>query len=272
MKSAIFALLVASTSAIRMNESPFVQTPTPTVIAGMGGMAGPRVCEMGANTNDTGHGGCLPQTNYTVPVSSGKLANPSPPIGGVQHNKEAEGPNATPRAGRGGMVYIPFAYSQKNSMQMTQVSDPSLSDQEEANYQKVYDAEQTRLKAANKALKDTIVSEEAVKTDSDVDYRKAHSDGLAPLISKGTGVVHAQKSSMQMTQVSDPSLSDQEEANYQKVYDAEQTRLKAANKELKDTIIAEEKVKTDSDVEYRAAHSKGLAPLIAKGIGIGGGK
>ena len=72
---------------------------------------------------------------------------------------------------------------------MTQVSDPSLSDQEEANYQKVYAAEQTRLKAANKELKDTIVSEEKVKTDSDVDYRKAHSDGLAPLIGKGAGVV-----------------------------------------------------------------------------------
>tara|TARA_B110000285_G_C14951138_1_gene526844 strand:- start:238 stop:363 length:126 start_codon:yes stop_codon:yes gene_type:complete len=31
---------------------------------------------------------------------------------------------------------------------------------------------------------------------------------------------------MQFMQMNTPSLSDQEEANYQKVYDAEQTRLK----------------------------------------------
>ena len=47
-----------------------------------------------------------------------------------------------------GMVYIPFAYAQQHSMQMTQVSDPSKADAEEEAYQKVYDAEQIRLKAA----------------------------------------------------------------------------------------------------------------------------
>ena len=44
------------------------------------------------------------------------------------------------------MVYIPFAYAQKNAMQMTQISEPSKADEEEAAYQKVYDAEQTRMK------------------------------------------------------------------------------------------------------------------------------
>ena len=114
----------------------------------MGGMPYPRVCEMGANNGDVGFKGCDPQTKYTVPASSGKLANTAWPVGGKQGKKEAVGPNEIPRAGRGGMVYIPFAYAQQHSMQMTQVSDPSKADAEEAAYQKVYDEEQIRLKAA----------------------------------------------------------------------------------------------------------------------------
>jgi hypothetical protein len=78
-----------------------------------GGMADPRICEMAANTKDVGFKGCLPQTKYTVPVISGKRANPSPPIGGLA-KKEEPGKDDIPAKGRaGGMVYIPFAYSQK---------------------------------------------------------------------------------------------------------------------------------------------------------------
>lgn len=58
MKSAIVALLVASSSAVKV--SPWTQTPNPSVPVGMGGMAGPRICEMGANTKDVGFSGCLP--------------------------------------------------------------------------------------------------------------------------------------------------------------------------------------------------------------------
>jgi len=50
-----------------------------------------------------------------------------------------------------------------------------------------------------------------------------------------------------VTLVQTPSLSDQEEANYQKVYDAEQTRLKAAQKTLADQVTANE--------TYRSKHA-----------------
>jgi hypothetical protein len=81
----------------------------------MGGMPYPRVCEMGANTGNVGFEGCDPQTKYTVPVSSGKLADTAWPVGGKRPEgwKAAEGPNTFPQAGRGGPVYIPFAYAQQ---------------------------------------------------------------------------------------------------------------------------------------------------------------
>ena len=53
MKSAIIALLVVSTSAVQI-RAPWTQTPTPEVAVGIGGMAQPRICEMGANTGDVG--------------------------------------------------------------------------------------------------------------------------------------------------------------------------------------------------------------------------
>ena len=56
-----------------------------------------------------------------------------------------------------------------------------------------------------------------------------------------------------------PSLSDQEEANYQKVYAAEQTRLKAANKELKDTIK-----NLEEKVTLAQAHAKELEKGFSK--------
>ena len=87
----------------------------------MGGMAGPRICEMGATNDDVGFSGCEHQTKYTPPVRSIRRAqyDPAPPIGGAQklreegNNQKVEGPNTTPRAGRGGAVYIPFPIGQK---------------------------------------------------------------------------------------------------------------------------------------------------------------
>ena len=51
----------------------------------MGGMAGPRICEMGATNDDVGFSGCEHQTKYTPPVRSIRRAqyDPAPPIGGV---------------------------------------------------------------------------------------------------------------------------------------------------------------------------------------------
>lgn len=77
-------------------------------------MANPRICEMAANNGDVGFSGCLPQTKYTAPVAPSPMkAVRNPPIGGARPAgwKAAEGPNETARAGRGGMVYIPFAYA-----------------------------------------------------------------------------------------------------------------------------------------------------------------
>jgi len=96
-------------------ESPWTQTPTPDVIAGNIGMAGPggRICEQAATNGDVGFDGCLQQTKYTVPVISGKRAVRNPPIGGARPKgwEPATGPNTFPQAGRGGNVYIPFAYA-----------------------------------------------------------------------------------------------------------------------------------------------------------------
>ena len=87
------------------------------------------------------------------------------------------------------MVYIPFAYAQKNAMQMTQVSEPSKADEEEAAYQKVYDAEQTRMKKAEKDMAEVVKDEEENKALRDSNHRKFTSEELAPLIAKGPGVV-----------------------------------------------------------------------------------
>jgi hypothetical protein len=95
MKSAIIALL-ATTAAVQI-RAPFTQTPNPTVIAGMGGMAGPRICEMGANNDDVGFSGCEPQTKYTPPVRSIERAVTTGD--GGKHIKgweAATGPNTTP--------------------------------------------------------------------------------------------------------------------------------------------------------------------------------
>ena len=152
-------------------------------------MAGPRVCEMGANNGDVGFSGCEAQTKYTVPVASGKLADTKWPVGGKQGKDTLEGPNDIPRAGRGGSVYIPFAYSQKNSMQMTQISEPSKADKEEEDYQKVYDVEQARQKAAEVEMAKVVKDEEETKADRDANHRTFTSEELAPLIAKGQNVV-----------------------------------------------------------------------------------
>lgn len=55
MKFAIIALL-ASTSAVQIRDPAWAYNNIP----GMGGMAQPRICEMGANTKDVGFGGCEP--------------------------------------------------------------------------------------------------------------------------------------------------------------------------------------------------------------------
>jgi len=107
-------------------------------------------------------------------------------------------------------------------------TDPSKADAEEAAYQKVYDTEQTRIKAAQKTLADQITANEK--------YRSEHAVTLAQV-------------------KADPSKADAEEAAYQVVYDAEQTRQKAAQKTLADQITANEK--------YRSEHAVTLAQVKA---------
>ena len=70
---------------------------------------------------------------------------------------------------------------------------------------------------------------------------------------------------MQMTQVSEPSKADEEEAAYQKVYDAEQTRMKKAEKDMAEVVKDEEETKALRDSNHRKFTSEELAPLIAKG-------
>lgn len=92
--------------------------------------------------------------------------------------------------------------------QLKSKTDPSKADAEEAAYQKVYDAEQTRLKAAQKTLADQITANETFRTEHAV-----------TLVQKKASLAQVK---------TDPSKADAEEAAYQVVYDAEQTRLKAA--------------------------------------------
>jgi len=95
-------------------EQPWTQTPNPQVPVGNGGMANPRVCDMAAVTGDVGFDGCEIQTKYVVPVYPGKRAVTNPPIGGLRSVPVIQNaPNTYPQAGRGDMVYIPFAYSQQ---------------------------------------------------------------------------------------------------------------------------------------------------------------
>lgn len=116
--------------------------------------------------------------------------------------------------------------SQKRSSLAQVKGEPSKADKEEAAYQIVWEAEQTRMKAAEKALADQIIANEA--------FRAAHAVTLA-------------QHRVSLAQVKgDPSKADAEEAAYQIVYDAEQTRMKAAEKALSEQITANEK--------YRAEH------------------
>jgi hypothetical protein len=116
--------------------------------------------------------------------------------------------------------------SQKRSSLAQVKGDPSKADAEEAAYQIVWEAEQTRMKAAEKALADQITANEVFRSEHAVTLAQ-HRVSLAQV--KG-----------------DPSKADAEEAAYQIVYDAEQTRMKAAEKALSEQITANEK--------YRAEH------------------
>merc|ERR1712166_752598 len=109
----------------------------------------------------------------------------------------------------------------KTLIQLKSKADPSLADKEEAAYQVIYDKEQTRLKAAQKDLADHITANEK--------YRSEHA------------VTLSQKRASLAQSKADPSLADTEEAAYQVIYDKEQTRLKAAQKDLADHITANEK-------------------------------
>merc|ERR1712166_19738 len=109
----------------------------------------------------------------------------------------------------------------KTLIQLKSKADPSLADKEEAAYQIIYDKEQTRLKAAQKDLADHITANEK--------YRSEHA------------VTLSQKRASLAQSKADPSLADTEEAAYQVIYDKEQTRLKAAQKDLADHITANEK-------------------------------
>ena len=75
----------------------------------MGGMAQPRICEMGATNGDVGFSGCELQTKYKAPVRSGPKATGGVYAGvHVKGWEAAKGPNTTPQAGRGGAVFIDF--------------------------------------------------------------------------------------------------------------------------------------------------------------------
>jgi hypothetical protein len=81
---------------------------------GNGGMSKSRICEMAAVNGDVGFEGCSAPSKYTAPAAPRPLrAVRNPPIGGSRPSgwNPIEGPNTTPQAGRGGMVYIPFAYA-----------------------------------------------------------------------------------------------------------------------------------------------------------------
>ena len=158
-------------------------------------MAEHRVCEMAAETGDVGFAGCDLQTKYVVPVYPGKRAVANPPIGGyrAQGWEPAEGPNTTPQAGRGGSVYIPFAYAQQPHhyhQRFAQMREsPSLADEEEAAYQKVYATEQARMKKAEEDMAKVVEDEEDTKALRDSNFRKFTSEELQPLIGKGVAVV-----------------------------------------------------------------------------------
>merc|ERR1712166_872440 len=85
-----------------------------------------------------------------------------------------------------------------------------------------------RLKAAQKDLADHITANE--------EYRSEHA------------VTLSQKRASLAQSKADPSLADTEEAAYQVIYDKEQTRLKAAQKDLADHITANEKYRSEHAV------------------------
>lgn len=155
-----------------------------------------RVCEMAAEAGDVGFAGCQPQTKYVVPVYPGKRAVVNPPIGGYRAKgwEPAQGPNTTPQAGRGGEVYIPFAYAQQphrhHTARFAQIrEDPSKADEEEAAYQVVYAAEQARMKKAEEDMAAVVEDEEETKALRDSNFRKFTSEEMQKLITKGLNVV-----------------------------------------------------------------------------------
>lgn len=87
------------------------------------------------------------------------------------------------------------------------------------------------MKAAEKTLADQITANEK--------FRAEHA------------VTLSQKKASLAQVKEDPSKADAEEAAYQKVWEAEQTRMKAAEKTLADQITANEK--------FRAEHAVTLA-------------
>ena len=182
----------------------------------------------------------------------------------------------------------PAAPAAPSLAQLKSKGDPSKADAEEAAYQKVYDAEQTRMKTAEKALADQITANEKFRAENavtlsqkkaslaqvkgdpskaiaeEIAYQKvweaeqtrmkAAEKALADQITANEGfraehAITLAQHKVSLAQVKgDPSKADAEEAAYQKVYDAEQTRMKAAEKALSDQITANEKFRAENAV------------------------
>merc|ERR1712159_88074 len=99
-----FAFVIASVAAIQLTG--------PAV-----GDDHPRFCDMGATSKDSNSNGCIETPKYIVPVKSGALANPNPPIGG-KSGKALNGAEEAPAPGRAGnAVYIPFPIGQRTQPQ-----------------------------------------------------------------------------------------------------------------------------------------------------------
>ena len=117
-------------------------------------------------------------------------------------------------------------FRSKNAVTLVQ-ADPSKADKIEAAYQKVWTTEQTRLKAAEKALATQITANETFRSKN------------AVTLSQG-----------------EPSKADAIEAAYQKVWTTEQTRLKAAEKGLADQITANEVFRSKNAVTFAQAKAE----------------
>ena len=121
----------------------------------------------------------------------------------------------------------PEAAPAKSLAQLAAKADPSKADKIEAAYQKVWTTEQTRLKAAEKALATQITANETFRSKN------------AVTLSQG-----------------EPSKADAIEAAYQKVWTTEQTRLKAAEKGLADQITANEVFRSKNAVTFAQAKAE----------------